>query len=287
MEKAIKQSSKKLTIIYSVVALLVFGILFAVTYGAGEKEETSVRIVMMGDSVLGECRDETSVVSRLSALLGENIFNGALGGTGMSHLDREKRLASINESLSMVSFSKSIASEDFSVQQTARIRESMSFYFNETIDELAKIDFDTVDILIIEHGVNDYHAGIPIYNEEDPYDSYTFTGAIRSTVELIREKYPDMRIILITPTYTWYPNHDSPEMTCEEYNLGGGVLEEYVNAEIALAESLGVEVIDNYHDLYSHDEWSDWERYTNDGLHPNEAGRELIAQKLYHYLRNN
>lgn len=276
-------------IIYSLVAALLFTLLFAVSFfeGGKDEEKTAVRIVMMGDSALGECRDETSVVARLSTMLGESVFNGALGGTGMSYMDSEKHLSSLNECLSMVSFSKAIASDDFGVQQTARIRESMTFYFEETINELEKIDFESVEVLVIGHGVNDYHAGVPIYNEEDPYDAYTFTGAIRSSVEILKEKYPDMRIILMTPTYTWYPYHDLPEMTCEEYDLGGGVLEDYVNAEIELAETLGVEVIDNYHDFYPHEEWSDWERYTNDGLHPNEAGRELIAQRIYEYLSNN
>lgn len=287
MEKVITRKSKKLTIIYRMIALLLFGSCFALTYEKGGKDgkNASVQIVMLGDSVLGECRDETSVVSRLSARLGENVFNGAFGGTGMSYMDSEKHLANVNECLSMVSLSRSIVSGDFGVQQSTRIRESMTFYFEETIDALEKIDFASVDILFLEHGVNDYHAGVPIRNEQDPYDTYTFTGAIRSTVELLQEKYPDMRIILMTPTYTWYPYHELPKLTCEEYNLGGGVLEEYVNAELALAESLGVEVIDNYHELYPHAEWSDWELYTNDGLHPNEAGRELMAQKIYDYLQ--
>lgn len=287
MEKVITRKSKKLTIIYGMIALLLFGGCFVLTYEKGGRDEknASVQIVMLGDSALGECRDETSVSAQLSAMLGENVFNGAFGGTGMSHMDSERQLANVNECLSMVSLSRSIVSGDFGVQQSTRIRESMTFYFEETIDALENIDFASVDILFLEHGVNDYHAGVPIRNEQDPYDTYTFTGAIRSTVEMLQEKYPDMRIILMTPTYTWYPYHELPHLTCEEYNLGGGVLEEYVNAELALAESLGVEVIDNYHELYPHEEWSDWELYTNDGLHPNEAGRELMAQKIYDYLQ--
>lgn len=93
----------------------------------------------------------------------------------------------------------------------------------------------------------------------------------------LREAYPDLRIIFITPPYTWYTD---PELTCEEYDLGGGVLEDYVNAEIGLCEALNVEVIDIYHDYYPHDTWDDLYLYTDDGLHPNEAGREKIAQTI-------
>ena len=43
---------------------------------------------------------------------------------------------------------------------------------------------------------------------------------------------------------------------------------------------LNVEVIDIYHDYYPHDTWDDLYLYTDDGLHPNEAGREKIAQTI-------
>lgn len=286
MCKALK---KKQTIIYSVIAVVLFGLLFGCTYLAKREvpETTEARIVMLGDSILGSCRDETSVSAKLSKMLGEPVFNGALGGTGMGFLDGERRLANAWESLSMYMLSKAIISGDFRTQQIARIREPGVEYFAPAIDELETIDFESVDILFIEHALNDYHNGVPIYNEEDPYDSCSFTGALRSVIETFQEKYPDMRIILITPTYGWYIIYADDEVTCENHDLGGGVLEDYVNAEIQLAESMGVEVIDLYHDFYFHEQWSDWEVYTTDGVHPNETGRAMIAEEIYNYLMEN
>lgn len=275
-------------IAYSIAAVLLFAILFCVTFpgNAESGEKTAMRIVMLGDSVLGETRDETSVSALLSNHLGEPVFNGALGGTCMGRLDSEMRLANTKDCLSMEALARAIATDEFGVQQTVRIRENATEYFEETINELEKVDFESVEILFIGHGINDYHGGMPIVNEEDPYDIYTFTGALRSAVETLQKKYPDMRIILLTPTYSWYIFYDTPELTCEENNLGGGVLEEYVNAEIELARSMGVEVIDLYHDFYTHEEWSDWQIYTTDGVHPNETGRNMIAEKIYEYLQN-
>ena len=148
-------------------------------------------------------------------------------------------------------------------------------YFEDSLGDLGQIDFDQVKILFIGAGLNDYHSGTPIESTSDPYDEYTYCGAIRSIVKELREAYPEPRIIFITPPYTWYTD---PELTCEEYDLGGGVLEDYVNAEIGLCEALNVEVIDIYHDYYPHDTWDDLYLYTDDGLHPNEAGRE---KRLY------
>lgn len=282
-----RKKRNKETIAYSVTAVLVFVLLFVLTFrDRGEaQEKITVPYVIMGDSIYGECRDETSIPALLSEKLGGTVFNGALGGTSMGRLDEEMRLANTKDCLSMQALSQAIVTEDFGIQQTVRSREAVTEYFEQAINELERIDFEAVEILFIGHGVNDYHNGTVIYDEAAPYDPYTFTGALRGTIEMLREKYPDMRIILLTPPYTWYPYQQPPELTCEEYNLGGGVLEDYVNAEIGLARSMDVEIIDLYHDFYPHEQWSDWQIYSRDGLHPNAEGNKLIADKIYEYLQ--
>ena len=90
-----------------------------------------------------------------------------------------------------------------------------------------------------------------------------------------------MRIILMTQTYTWLRQTGD---TCEEYDAGYGNQEAYIQAEIEIAEELGLELIDLYHDLFPHDSWEDWELYTTDGMHPNEAGRVMLAEVIVEYL---
>ena len=46
-----------------------------------------------------------------------------------------------------------------------------------------------------------------------------------------------------------------------------------------------IEVLDLYHDFLPNDTWEDWQRYTIDGVHPNEAGRQLIADRIVQYLK--
>lgn len=283
-----KKSFDKKEIAYWLAASLVFGLFLGIFFANTRSRELdgSVKVVMLGDSIFGQVRDETSVAAILSEFLDKPVFNGALGGTAMGRQDKEMRLADSKDSLSMEALARAIAWKDFGVQQAARIRESGTEYFAATIDELEKIDFEQVELLLIGHGINDYHSGMPIYNQEDAYDCYTFSGALRSALRTLQERYPQMRIVLVTPTYSWYIYYEEKNVTCEVNNQGGGILEEYVNAQIQVAESMGVEVIDLYHDFYPHNEWSDWERYTMDGVHPNEEGRKLIAEKIYKYLCN-
>lgn len=268
--------NKYTTFLISAILFVAF-LLAAFWNNTGEPEKMQVQIVTFGDSIFGEIRDETAIPVQLEGLLGKSVYNAALGGTCMARTAETVRLDTLRGTLSMVGLVKSVYARDLRVQRAGTYRESMTEYFPEVLEGLEKVDFSKVEMVIIQQGVNDYHGGVPIENPEDPYDEYTFTGALRTTVELLRKCNPNVEIVLVTPGYTWYIQTGK---TCEESDFGGGVLEDYVKAEIALAQELGVEVIDMYSDFLPHEHWEDYELYTRDGLHPNEAGRALWAQRL-------
>lgn len=274
----------KRTIAYGLIAAVLLGILAAVTFRIrpGRADRQQVQVVVLGDSIMGNVRDDTSIPAQLERLLGRPLFNGAFGGTCVGRIDREYRLTNVGDSLSLVGLTKAIAVGDFGVQQTLRTHDSATEYFESTIDALETLDFSEVELVVVMHGLNDYYNGDPICNEEDPLDEYSFTGALRKSILYLRQVNPDMRIVLVTPTYTWYL---SGGLTCEEYDVGYGKGEDYIRAETELAEELGVELLDLYHDVYPHEKWEDWELYTIDGFHPNKAGRELLAQRIFAYLQ--
>ncbi|MCI9142465.1 MAG: SGNH/GDSL hydrolase family protein [Lachnospiraceae bacterium] len=266
-------------ILYGITMAAAFALLFVLTYPKSKTEHIlQPEIVVFGDSVFGEIRDETGVPERLEELLGKTVYNAALGGTCMARIEDDRRMDYPRGTLSLAGLTKSVWADDFRVQQTVtvRMRENNTEYFAEVINGLEAIDFSTVEIVLLQQGINDYHAGVPIENPEDPYDEYTFLGALRSSVKALRETNPELRIVLVTPLYTWYVTG----LTCEEADQGGGVLEEYVEAELQAAEELEIEVIDVYHDFSPHEKWEDKDLYMRDGLHPNEAGRERMAQKI-------
>lgn len=277
-------SRNKTTISYWLIAVFLFAALFFLTfagYSARDARTTGPDIVVLGDSILGDCLDETSISAQLATLLQSEIYSGAMGGTGMGRADKEMRLGYTKDCLSFESIVKSIVAEDFGVQQSVQIRENYTDHFSGIIDGLEKVDFAQVDTLLVCYGMNDYQSGVTIQNDDDPLDPYTYTGALRGSIQLLRQKYPDLRIILVTPTYCWYLWAESD---CEKEDFGGGLLEEYVNAELAVAQELQVEILDLYHDFYPHEIRDEWMLYTKDGVHPNEAGREKIANAIADYL---
>lgn len=264
-------------------ALLSLALFLALFHAAqGKPKEQEAEIVVFGDSVMGEVRDGTAVPAQLETMLGRSVYNVGFGGTCAARVEKDEPLDYTRGTFSLVALAKAVEADDFGVQQSVIMRESNAEYFAEVIDGLEKLDFSRVDIILIQQGLNDYQVGVPIENPGNPYDEHTFLGALRVSVNSLRSRSPEARVVIVTPLFTWYT--DERQTTCETADYGGGVLEDYVNAEIAFAEDMGIEVIDMYHDFAPHDEWEDWGLYSRDGMHPNEAGRERLARRIAEYL---
>lgn len=248
------------------------------------RRETAVEMVLMGDSLHALGRGEDAVADRLAEDLQVKVLNAALGGTSMARVDRERWMDHTMDNMSMISLSKAILAGDYSVQKQAGIKAPATEYFDEVVSELEKVDFGRVRILFLCYGMNDYQSGIPIEPQEtigNIGNEYSFTGALRRVLTDLKKEYPSLRIILVSPTFSWYLSNGR---MCDEQDWGAGLLEQYVLSEQAVAAEYGVEFIDLYHGLYEHDTFEDWKKYTTDGVHPNETGKALMTDVIRSYL---
>ena len=267
-------------------SFLIVALAVGVLWGAWRaKKSVQPRAVVFGDSISAWGRGEDSVVDRLSEKSGIPFLNAAFGGTALSRVNAKRFMDDDWDFYSMASLACSVASNDFSPQQQAEVGEIVATeYFDELVDKLDGMDFRKLEIMILEYGMNDYQMGVPLDNPEDPYDTYSFGGALRYVLRLMKQRFPSCRILLVSPTYSWY---SYLEKGCEEQDFGGGILEDYVLLEQGIAEEWHVEMIDLYHDLCQRESFDKWKQCTLDGLHPNEDGRELIAQTIAAYLEDN
>ena len=241
------------------------------------------KYVIFGDSIQATARGEDSVADRLQVLCGIEFFNASFGGTALAKIPRESGSMEPGDYYSMVSLVNSACARDFSVQQQAKMESSPTSYFAPLIEELDQTSFAKTELMIIAHGMNDYLSGVPL-SSDDPMDENTFEGALRYVLSAWKKHYPHSRILLVSPTYAWYLFSGK---TCEEQDFGGGFLEQYVESERKIAKEYDVEMIDLYQDLYRHETWEDWEEFTVDGVHPNENGRRMIAERIAAYLEEN
>ena len=269
--------------IAGVLAVLLFCVLVSSAKEFDKGTDTTYEIVCLGDSNFGNFQNETGIVAKLEKRLGQPVLNGGFGGTTMTcNYDKKTEYT---PALSMYQIAASIQNKNFGVQKSAidvLARTNNLGYFENTVNRLANVDFDKVKILIIEHGVNDYLGGVTIEDGRNPEDVGTFKGALKEIITMLKKEYPDMRIILVTPSYCAPYSESEGFRSCALYDYGGGCLEAYVNAEIEVAKEMNVEVIDLYHEMDI-----DENNYMGcflDGLHYTEEMREAVADIIADYL---
>ena len=142
-----------------------------------------------------------------------------------------------------------------------------------------RIDKDT-DIIMILGGVNDFaHGDAPLGSMSDRCDD-TFYGACHLLYTKLIEGFPKADIVVMTPLH------------CAEVARISGLeknsnLLEYVNIIIEVAAEYSVPVLDLYRvsginpSIREHRE-----RFMPDGIHPNDAGYEKIANKIIAFLKS-
>lgn len=145
---------------------------------------------------------------------------------------------------------------------------------------VAEMD-DDADIIVIFGGTNDYgHGDAPFGKITDRTDN-TFYGAMHNLCRTIIKKYPASLIVVMTPTH----RIDEERLINERGIRNVATLSEYVEAQRKVAEYYSIPLLDLYSISGLNPEIPELKRlYMNDGLHPNDLGHELIANRLIGFL---
>ena len=213
-------------------------------------------MVFFGDSILQYLTGSYSIPGVVGGLTGAQVYNCAQGGMPAS--DDPDAILSARLMV------KRFLEQDISgLDENCNFVHGLNKYIGESHD-------DKKYCFVINFGTNDYFGGHPIENQEDSFDSGTYSGALRTSIQMLKEAYPDARIILITPGYT-------AEFSAgqEKQSEVGDVLIEYVAAAIRVAEDMDVMYINTYAD--SGIDKDTWTLYLPDGTHPNEKGAFLLG----------
>lgn len=219
-------------------------------------------IVFFGDSVIGNFTDSTSIPGVIAGLSNARVYNLGVGGTAATFNGNP-------EDLSLVTMVNLFLDKDSSrIPEDKQAKYSMEEYISDHAGGTARNT-----CFILNYGLNDFFSGMPIDISQNADESACYTGAFRSAVALLKEAYPDSRIILLTPTYSI--RGEGGTVSQSSY---GGTLYDYVNAVIRVADETNVEYIDNYNDLGF--DQNNFAIYLQDDCHPNELGRYIIGRHI-------
>ena len=115
-------------------------------------------------------------------------------------------------------------------------------------------------------------------------DPETFYGACHYLMRSLIERYPDGRIVFATPLHRL--DEDNPHGDGQK-SWEGRPLRDYVNIIRRVAEYYSVALLD----LYAAGGFQPEvpvlrERYMPDGLHPNDAGHRILADRIGRFLES-
>ena len=150
------------------------------------------------------------------------------------------------------------------------------------VSRVPDMDADA-DVIVVFGGTNDFgHGDAPIGNMSDRKDT-TFCGGLHALYTALIEKYPDARIVILTPTHRL--NEDNPRGDGNKPQDVGRLID-YVNFIREAAEFYSLPVLDLFAVSGIQPRVSVLQqRYMPDGLHPNDAGHARLAAILASFLK--
>lgn len=234
-------------------------------------------IANMGDSIVGNTQDNTSISAYLADMTGATTYNFGFGGCRMSTHDDPWG------AFCMHSLTDAVVSGDFTWQETAAKNSEVPTYFASTVAKMKETDFSKVDIMTIAYGVNDYTAYKGLDNANNPKDIEYYGGALRYSLEKILKAYPNIRPVIVTPCWCYWPDSNGEVLEDSDtryFNLEHDTLAAFANKCIEIANEYHVPVVDAYNcrgiNKYNHSHWFN----PGDGIHPNEKGRMALAKLI-------
>lgn len=210
----------------------------AVNSPADYPDLTDCELVFFGDSVMGNYHDFASIPGVIHALTGATVHNLAIGGSSATRNSDDDK-----------SFPNVV--QDFLDHNTEELSADKKLCF------------------LINYGLNDYFEG---YSIDD------YQNGLRTGIRVLRESYPDARIMVISSNYIL-----SFEKGTARIGDEGNVLEDYIAAAEETAAAENVDFL-NINDALQWNEHNAAE-YLVDSIHPNEEGRFLFGVEVIRSVR--
>ena len=232
-------------------------------------------IVMFGDSNT-ELGNYPELVAQT---LGANVVKAGFYGCRMAQHSGNTYMN--NQSMQkMVEF---IQQKDFSelVQSTEDYFASGGRDYRPQAQRLNAVDWDTVDLITVFFGGNDFGSANPIGSDTDMTGA-TFKGAINKIIKGIGETIPNARIIFIAPMFRSRIYSVAGENSDDNPNTAGVYFKEYINAITGVTKLNHIPSI-NLHDLSGINRYNA-DSFLIDGKHPNDKGYIHIARIISNQL---
>lgn len=229
-------------------------------------ERGQVQIVVLGDSIWDICRDETGIAAVLEQeLVSARVFNCAAMGTSAAYRSQQEgETEEQTQEWNRKSLMGLLECEDMEQVLAGRAGED-------------RLSLEQADYIVLAYGLNDYFCAVP-RQTSDPYDTFSYSGALRTAVQRLQRDYPQARICILSQTYCQGYSYGKVDSESDYKDYGGGTGPDYVTAAESVAQELGCIFVNNYKDMGIN--IHNGPKYLSDATHLTAYGRAKYARIL-------
>lgn len=248
-------------------------------YLEGRVDDGITTVVMLGDDTLSDYPDADGISAQVAQLADATIYDVSFANSRLASKSASGSFSDtyVEDAFSLPWLSLCIAANDYKLQDD-KIDSIEGEDYQEALDVLKSIDFETVDIITILYGPHDYLDGTTITDPANHNNITAYSGALQESIRLIQEEYPHIRIIAVSPSFCVVEDEDGKPNGSDTYNTGHGILANYMIAAKTISVWSNVSYIDNIFGLPISIETS--EDYLENHIHPNASTRTFIAQRI-------
>ncbi len=208
-----------------------------------------MKIAFFGDSItqgIGATSIDTCYVGKVKEFLNCEVLNYGIGGT---RLARQLEMSSSSHAHDI----------DFNMRTIL-------------LDK-------SVDKIFFFGGTNDYGHGVAPLGNVGDYDEFTFHGAVNKLLTTLIGMYGKEKIVVILPIKR-YAMNDIPNAKT------GKFLIDYVEIIKYYVDLYDLKYLDLFNDGFDEPETNEYSEFFADGLHPNDNGHKIIAEKICEFIKN-
>lgn len=244
-------------------------------------------IVLFGNAPFADDRDSSDSLANLIAKeTGANVYNCSISGSYLAaqELNFDPTVAAMDAYCLywLVNLATGAPIDNYYVQAAEQLGDKTPADAEEVINTLKTLDFNTIDTVAIMYDATDYLLGNPMYNDDNPTDPTQFTGNLEASLDVLQSLYPQIRIIVMSPTYAYAVDENGDYVSSDMYIYNNrDVLSTYVIKECYSANVHSVSFMDNLYGSITEDNAKE---YLTDNLHLNVKGRKLIAKRFEYFL---
>lgn len=147
----------------------------------------------------------------------------------------------------------------------------------------AQIMVQDADMVFVLGGTNDHaHGNLALGNVKERTPN-TFCNELRLLIEFLIEKYGKEKLCFMLPPHQF--NEEGSHCKGIDGNEVGADFYSYVEAMRQIIIEYGIDIIDLYKNSIPQPLVNTGDEYTVDGVHPNDNGHRIIAEKICEYIK--